>query len=73
MLRVINKQIIFEDDEDRLRFLETLEYYKGICKFELYNEPVPVSHPCPKNNICNKFIIFLANLLYFITNNDIIQ
>jgi len=37
MLRGINKQIIFEDDEDRLRFLETLEYYRDICKFKLYS------------------------------------
>ncbi|WP_371367001.1 hypothetical protein SRRS_11350 [Sporomusa rhizae] len=27
MVRGINKQNIFEDEEDRKRFLETLEYY----------------------------------------------
>lgn len=36
MLRGINKQTIFEDDEDRRRLLETLKKYKEICKFELY-------------------------------------
>jgi len=36
MLRGINRQTIFEDDEDRIKFLETLEKYKEISKFELY-------------------------------------
>lgn len=37
MLRGINKQTIFEDDEDKLKFLETLKKYKEVCKYELYS------------------------------------
>jgi len=37
MLRGINKQLIFEDDEDKSRFLETLEKYKEISKYQLYS------------------------------------
>ncbi|MCM3588875.1 transposase [Mesobacillus maritimus] len=36
MLRGINKQIIFEDDMDKRRFLETIEKYKQISHFKLY-------------------------------------
>lgn len=36
MLRGINRQIIFEDDEDRIRFLCTLKTYKDISKYEIY-------------------------------------
>ena len=36
MLRGINRQQIFEDDEDRQRFLETLENYKSICEYKVY-------------------------------------
>lgn len=36
MLRGINRQTIFEEDEDKRKFLETLEKYKGISKFEVY-------------------------------------
>ncbi|WP_226675735.1 transposase [Rossellomorea aquimaris] len=36
MLRGINKQTIFEDDEDRMRFLHTLYKYKKKCQYELY-------------------------------------
>ena len=36
MLRGINKQQIFEDDEDRQRFLETLSKYSDECSFTLY-------------------------------------
>lgn len=36
MLRGINKQNIFEDEEDRKRFLETLEYYKRKSGYLLY-------------------------------------
>ncbi len=36
MLRGINKQTIFEDDEDRERFLETIERYKAKSKYEIY-------------------------------------
>lgn len=37
MLRGINKQLIFEDDEDKARFLETLKKYKDINKYQLYS------------------------------------
>lgn len=36
MLRGINKQNIFEDEEDRKRFLETLEYFKWKSSYLLY-------------------------------------
>ena len=36
MLRGINQQQIFEDEEDSLRFLETLSKYKEQCGYELY-------------------------------------
>lgn len=36
MLRGINRQIIFDDDEDRERFLETIVRYKKEIDFELY-------------------------------------
>jgi REP element-mobilizing transposase RayT len=36
ILRGINKQRIFEDDEDNLCFLDKLETYKDISGFELY-------------------------------------
>ncbi|MDF2548759.1 MAG: transposase IS200-family protein [Anaerosolibacter sp.] len=36
MLRGINRQNIFEDDEDRLRFIERIAYYKTISNYELY-------------------------------------
>ncbi|WP_053360782.1 transposase [Bacillus sp. FJAT-27251] len=36
MLRGINRQTIFEDDADKSKFLETLEKYKEISRFELY-------------------------------------
>ena len=36
MLRGINRQQIFEDDEDRQRFLETLENYKSLCGYKIY-------------------------------------
>ncbi|MDF2545539.1 MAG: transposase IS200-family protein [Anaerosolibacter sp.] len=36
MLRGINRQNIFEDEEDRQRFIETIGYYKTISNFELY-------------------------------------
>ncbi len=32
----INRQIIFEDDQDRMRFLDTLERYKAECGYEFY-------------------------------------
>ncbi len=36
MLRGVNKQTIFEEDEDNRRFLKILKRYKDISKFELY-------------------------------------
>ena len=36
MLRGINGQSIFEDDEDNEKFLQTLDYYKKACEFKLY-------------------------------------
>lgn len=36
MLRGINKQTIFEDDEDKSRFIETVAKYKQVSGFELY-------------------------------------
>ena len=36
MLRGINKQIIFEDEEDNKKFLEVLKECKDICDFKLF-------------------------------------
>ena len=36
MLRGINKQNIFEDNEDRQKFIETMGYYKMISNYTLY-------------------------------------
>ncbi|WP_404330329.1 transposase [Mesobacillus maritimus] len=36
MLRGANRQEIFHDDEDRMKFLNCLKKYKGIAKFNLY-------------------------------------
>ena len=36
ILRGANKQEIFHDDEDKLRFLETLDRYKGKSKMKVY-------------------------------------
>jgi putative transposase len=36
IIRGINKQVIFEDDEDRERFLWCLEYYKELSKYNIY-------------------------------------
>jgi len=36
MLRGINRQQIFEDNEDREHFLETLENYKDLCGYRIY-------------------------------------
>ncbi len=37
MMRGINRQTIFEDDEDKLRFLSTLEKYKSIGNHKIYS------------------------------------
>nr|WP_094605905.1 transposase [Sporomusa silvacetica]OZC16757.1 transposase IS200 like protein [Sporomusa silvacetica DSM 10669] len=36
MLRGINRQIIFEDDEDRVKFIDTLKHYKLKCGFNIF-------------------------------------
>lgn len=36
MLRGINRQTIFECDQDKIRFLDTLGEYKEICQYKLY-------------------------------------
>ena len=36
MIRGINQQQIFQDDEDNEKFLEVLKDYKVACGFELY-------------------------------------
>ncbi len=37
MLRGINKQNIFEDDEDRYKLLQIITYFKSQCKYEIYS------------------------------------
>lgn len=44
MLRGINKQTIFEDDEDRERFVETIERYKTISSYEVYGYCLMSNH-----------------------------
>jgi REP element-mobilizing transposase RayT len=44
MLRGINRQTIFEDDEDIQRLLETIARYKEICKYELYAYCIMSNH-----------------------------
>ncbi|MEN6568216.1 MAG: transposase, partial [Veillonellales bacterium] len=36
ILRGINKQVIFEDEEDRQKFLAYLQHYKMICNYAIY-------------------------------------
>lgn len=36
MLRGINQQVIFEDDEDYLKFVEIIVKYKEICKYKVF-------------------------------------
>lgn len=36
ILRGVNRQVIFGDDEDRAKLLETLKYYKAISKYEIF-------------------------------------
>ena len=36
MIRGINRQSIFEEDEDKERFIKTIKYYKAISKYEIY-------------------------------------
>jgi REP element-mobilizing transposase RayT len=44
MLRGINRQAIFEDEEDIYRLLETIERYKEICKYEVYAYCIMSNH-----------------------------
>lgn len=44
MLRGINKQTIFEDDEDRERFLETIGRYKTVSKYKIYGYCLMSNH-----------------------------
>ena len=36
MLRGINQQVIFEDEEDYLKFIETLKSYKAISEYKVF-------------------------------------
>ena len=36
MLRTINRQDLFEDNEDRERFIETLAFYKEKSVYKIY-------------------------------------
>lgn len=36
MIRGINRQDIFEDDEDTQKFLELLMHYKAVCGYQIY-------------------------------------
>ena len=36
MLRGANRQEIFHDDEDRMKFLDSLKKYKRIAEFTMY-------------------------------------
>lgn len=44
MLRGINKQTIFEEDEDRERFLDTIQRYRTISKYEVYGYCLMSNH-----------------------------
>lgn len=44
MLRGINKQNIFEDNEDRFKFLEMLSYFKTQCKYVIYGYCIMNNH-----------------------------
>lgn len=36
ILRGINKQVLFEDDEDRERFIGCLQYYQSVSQYAIY-------------------------------------
>jgi REP element-mobilizing transposase RayT len=44
MLRGINRQDIFEDDENKQRLLEAIGRYKEICKYEVYAYCIMSNH-----------------------------
>ena len=44
MLKDINKQVIFEDDEDREKLHKTMKLYKTIRKYEFYGYCLMENH-----------------------------
>lgn len=36
IMRRINRRILFEEEEDRVRFIQTLQKYREICEYKLY-------------------------------------
>ncbi|MEL7567512.1 MAG: transposase [Dehalobacterium sp.] len=44
ILRGINKQSIFESDEDRMKYLQTLERYKELCGYKIYGYCLMSNH-----------------------------
>ena len=44
MLRTINRQDLFEDDEDRERFIETLAFYKEKSGYKIYAYCLMINH-----------------------------
>ena len=40
MLRGINRQVILEDEEDNLKFLETLKNYKAVSGYGAFSKGV---------------------------------
>lgn len=36
IMRGINRQILFEENEDYIKFIQTLQRYRNICKYRLY-------------------------------------
>lgn len=36
IMRGINRQILFEENEDCIKFIQTLQRYRNICKYRLY-------------------------------------
>lgn len=44
MLRGINRQDIFNDDEDRIKFIQALEKYKDVSEYEVYGYCLMSNH-----------------------------
>lgn len=44
MLRGINKQMLFEDDEDRQKLMDYLKHFKGVCHYSLYGYCLMSNH-----------------------------
>jgi len=44
MIRGINRQDIFEDNEDRQRFIETIKKYKTVSKYEVHGYCLMSNH-----------------------------